>query len=118
MSPMTTPVEPIEPEDQHLRRALVTVALHSAIIAIALFLLFPGPALTIRLFRQQDFIVLLTAAALLLLLAWRRPQFAGWTRVSAPITVAALSLELLDIARAWTRQIFYEKEKTTDEAAA
>jgi hypothetical protein len=117
---MTTPTEPaaIEKDDKRLRSALITVALHSAVIAIALFLLFRGTALTIRLFRQQDFAVLAVAAALLLLIAWRRPSLARLPRVSHKATIAALALAVLAVAGAGTWLVFGDYALSRDEQLA
>lgn len=117
---MTTPAETVavEPEDKRLRGALARVAIHSVIIAMALFLFFPGTALTIQLFRQQDFPVLLVAAALLLLLAWRRPPLTRWPRVATPWLVAALALAVLAIAGAGTWLVFGDYPLSRDEQLA
>lgn len=117
---MTIQAEPAdaEPGDNRQRAALVRVAIHSFIVAMALFLFFPGTALTIRLFRQQDFPVLLFASALLLLIAWRRPRLTRWPSIPAAWLPAALTLAVFAIAGAGTWLVFGDYPLSRDEQLA
>ena len=120
MRPMAPKTEqaPNAPEEKRLGAALVSVAVHSTVVAIALFLFFRGSALTIRLFRDQDFAVLLLGAALLILIAWRRPVLARWPRISPKLTVAALALAVLVASAVGTWLVFGAYALSRDEQLA
>ena len=116
---MTSPVRPPAAEPPRLRPALARVAIHSLIIAIVLFLFFPGTALTIRLFRQQDFPVLLLAICLLLLIAWRQPRLARLPRsADQSLLLPLLVLPVLAIAGAGTWLVFGNYPLSRDELLA
>ncbi len=118
---MTTQSEPpaVEPDDQRLGPALARVAMYSLLITVALFLIFPAAGLTIQLFRQQDAPVLVPAAMLLLLLAWRRPRLARLPKnIPHSLVVPVLAILVLAIAGAGTWIVFGNYPLSRDEQLA
>ncbi len=101
-----------------LSRVLSRTAVRILILAIVFFVLFPGGALTIRLFRAQDFPVLLFGAAVLLALSlWRRAL--PTPRLPRPaLAAAALAAAVLLATWAGTWLIFGAYPLSRDELLA
>ncbi len=101
-----------------LAGAMARTALYSLLLSLLIFVLFPAGGLTIALFREQDFPILLIGAGLLLLLS-RRPFAAPGRPIKRPgLVTGSLAIALLVLTAAGTWLVFGGFPLTRDEIMA
>ncbi len=110
----------VKPEggSDRLPPALLRAGLYTALAAAFCFTL-RGGNLAILFFRTQDLAILVASAALLLLLAWRRPSLPlPQVRIRPGFAIAAAALFALLVAWAGTWLVFGGYAMTRDEICA